>query len=216
MRGMCAYVLAATVLAAWWTTPVEAASGPKTVPDMIKLWASAAAKDSKRVKTTDTYVTFTPFANRTNNTMGATGLDGNGTVFATLTPDMQAALTKLQTDLQNLKDKQSTFSGLVGDVMSALKSAARSTAPPTIESSSALAYAVYNAAFDGVISDKERQVITEVSAAVTGTASLDPKIVTSIQSAVTAFLAGSGVNKLDLALVKNDFAAIASVLKLLK
>ena len=67
-----------------------------------------------------------------------------------------------------------------------------------------------------MINDKERQVITELSATVAATPSLDPKIVTSMQSAVTAFLAGSGVNKLDLALVKSDFAAIASVLKLLK
>ncbi|MCY3021916.1 MAG: hypothetical protein NTW87_23135 [Planctomycetota bacterium] len=215
MRRVFAFALAAVALAVWWASPVEAASGPKTTPEMIKLWLSAAGKDFKRVKSNDTFVTFTPFANRTQNTMAATGLDGSGTVYPTLTADMQAALTRLDTDLTNLKTKQSDFSKLVTAVENALKTAVRSTAPPTIETSSVLAYAVYNAAFDGVINDKERQAINDATTAVLATPSLDPTIAGNIQTAVTAFLGGSGITKADLDLIKTDFANIAAVLKAL-
>lgn len=215
MRALCASVLAAAVLVAGWTAPVEAAT-PTTMPDMVKLWVSLASKDFKRVKTNDTYVMFSPFASRTQTAMSSTGLDGSGTVFATLPLDLQNAFTKLDTDLQTLKDKQTAFSRLVGDVTTALRQAARSTTPPTIGSSAVLVYAVYAAAADGIISDKERTTINTAATAVTGTSGLDPTIVASLQQAVSAFLAGSGVNKLDLVTVKNDFTAITSIVKLLK
>ncbi|HEY3325325.1 MAG TPA: hypothetical protein VGP72_33040 [Planctomycetota bacterium] len=195
---------------------VPAATKAQTVPDMVKDWLALAGKDFKRVKTTDTFVTFSPFASRTLNTMEAAGIDSGGHVFSSLSVDLQNALTKLVTDLNTLKDKQSNFSKLVTNVEDDLRDAARTGTPPTIEVSTVLAYGVYNAAFDGIIDDKEKAAITAANTAVVATAGLDPKIVSALNSDVSSLVAGSGVNKLDLTTIKNDLAGIAAVLKLMK
>jgi hypothetical protein len=194
----------------------HAATKVLTKNDQIKLWLAAVGKEFKRVKAADTYVTFSPFASRVIDSMEVTGLQSAGTNFSGLNLDLQNAITKLRTDLDTLRDKQSDFAKLVNSLMDDVRTAARTGTPPSVQDATVLFSAVYAAVFDGVIVEKEKTAITTAGAAVTATAGLDPKIVTDIQGDITALVIGAGVSKADLTIIKADMAAIATILKTLQ
>jgi hypothetical protein len=216
MKRMCLLVLSLALLIGFYSEKAAAASTPITLADNLKFWFSSFSKDFKRVKSNDTFNTYTLFSDRALDSLSVTGLQVNSTVFPTLPADLQIALTRLKTDIQAIKDKRSDVDKLLGDLVKDMRTAANGTTPPSIANSQNLLVLCYAAVADGIISDKERQSITEAGAAVTGTVGLSPTLVASINADVSAILASIGVTKLDLDQLKSDLASISSIIKAMK
>ena len=209
-------VLALALILGFYSANAEAASTPITLADNLKFWFSSFSKDFKRVKSNDTFNTYNLFSDRALDSLSVTGLQANSTVFPTLPLELQTALTRLKTDIQDIRTKRGDVDKLIGDLVRDMRTAANGTTPPSIANSQLLLSLCYAAVGDGVISDKERQAITEAGAAVTGTVGLSTTLVADINADVSAILASIGVTKLDLDLLKSDLASIASMIKAMK
>lgn len=201
------------VLAGLFSVNAHAASKPLTQTDMIKAWLGALGKEFKKVKSKDAFITYTDFADRAIDSLEATGLQAGSTVFSSLDASLQTALSRLKTDIDDIKTKRSDVNKLISNLAKDMKTAASSGTPPTIQSAQVLIFLAYNAVADGEINDKEREALTAAGAAVTGTAGLSATLVSSISADVNAIIASRGVTKTDLDLLKTDLASIASILK---
>lgn len=212
MKRFYVIVLFACVL---FSSTASAATKTLTLADHLKNWLSSTSKDFKKIKTKDGLVTVPPYTDRMLDSLSVTGLQTNATVFPTLSADLQTALTRLKTDLQTVRTKNSDFQKLIDQVIKELRTVANGTTPPTITSAQTLFTVIYTGAGDGEFSDKDKQQITEALAAVVATPGLASASITSIQDAVNALLASGGVTAADIALLKNDLANIATIIKAL-
>jgi hypothetical protein len=216
MKRICLPVLSVALLIGFYSAKVEAASTPITLADNLKFWFSSFSKDFKRVKSNDTFNTYNLFSDRALDSLSVTGLQVNSNVFPTLSVELQTALTRLKTDIQDIRTKRSDVDKLLGNLVKDMRTAANGAPPPSIANSQILLVLCYAAVADGIISDKERQAITEAGAAVTGTVGLSTTLVPLINADISAILASIGVTKVDLDLLKTDLASISSIIKAMK
>lgn len=212
MNRLCLSVLCVAMLL---MSSARAATKVLTLADNLKAWSSSIGKDFKKIKSKDGLVTVPPYTDRMLDSLAVTGLQANATVFATLSADMQTALTRLKTDLQDVRTKNSDFQKLIDQVIKELRNAANGATPPSILSAQNLFAVMYAGAGDGEFSDKDKQQINDALAVVVATPSLSATTIAAIQGAVTSLLAGKGVTAADLALLKSDLANIASLIKAL-
>jgi len=188
----------------------RAAAKVLTLGDHLKIWSADIGKDFKKIKTKDGLVTIPVYTDRMLDSLAVTGLQTNSTLFPTLPADLQTALTRLKTDVQDFRTKNSDFQKLIDAVIAELRKLANGATPPTVSSAEILFVAVYAGAADGEFSDKDKQNINDALADVVATPSI---VATNLQDAVTALLAGRGATAADLALLKTDLASIATIIK---
>lgn len=193
----------------------EGRAGEKvlTAADRVNLLAKDLTKELKKVKFKDAYVTYPDFNDRAIDALDAAGLATNGTVFPTLSADLQSALTRLRTDILALRDKRATAKKTIDDLARDLRVAANSTTPPLLDVSARLILTCYAAVADGDVIEKERDDINELAAIVVATSGLLAQSVTDINTHVAAVIASRGINKTDLTLIADDLKAILDITK---
>ena len=207
MKRLCLSLILVGLLV---SMQARAATKVLTLADHLKIWSVSIGKDFKKIKTKDGLVTIPVYTDRMLDSLSVTGLQTNSTLFPTLSADLQTALTRLKTDVQDFRTKNSDFQKLIDAVISELRKLANGTTPPSVSSAQILFSAIYVAAADGEFSDKDKQNVNDALADVVATPSI---VATNLQSAVTDLLAGRGATAADLALLKTDLASIATIIK---
>lgn len=215
MKPFISHRWAFVTVAALMLSSSLALAGEKvlTTPDRVNLWAKDLGKELKKVKFKDAYVTFPDFNDRSIDAIDAAGLVTNGTVFPTLSADLQAALTRLRTDILALRDKRAAVKKTIDDLARDLRVAANSTTPPPLDVSARLILARYAAVADGDVIEKERDTINELAGVVVATSGLAAQTIADINTHVAAVIASRGINKTDLDLIADDLKAILDMTK---
>ena len=205
----------ACVLAAVCVLNGAAMAGEKvlTLQQRVNIWAKDQAKELKKVKFKDAYVTYPDFADRAFDSIDAAGLQTNGSNFAVLAADLQAALTRYKDDVDLFRDKRSTVKQAIDALARELRTAANSATPPVPDTAAQLMLACYAAVADGDVVEKERDGINELAAVVTATSGLDPALATTINTRVAAVVATRGINKNDLVVLADDLKVILDMTK---